>query len=343
MGSSIFDLFKIQYLNSLLKVRLQNQTFSRGNKMSKGLNNLIGLFELKQLAQIDIESCKVTKKPFPHCIITGPGGLGKTALVNAIAEEMNYHLICVEAAAIKNRQKIIHRLQTAHDEANQAKKTLLFFVDEIHRLTVECQEVFYYPMDKEKPFLTTDAGTVYFKPFSFFAATTRPDVLDQRSFVGRFDNVWQVKPYKVFEIGRILDIWFFENKLQIAPNITHKIAERSLGTPRQAIRIAQKIRNYCIGKRKSNVSLEDCNFIFELEKIDSIGLTELHLNYLEHLSATGEPKGIDAIAGKIGQNKDVVLGVIEPVLLSLGFIDMTTRGRKITENGLNHLKNNQKT
>lgn len=307
--------------------------------MGKGLNGLIGLSDIKELATIDLEACKKTNEPFPHTLISGSGGLGKSALVSAIADELGYHLVVVEAAAMKNRDRIIERLCQAHDEANRVSKRLLFFVDEVHRLHLENQEVFYFPLDKQNPRLTTSNGTITFRPFTMFAATTRMDALDQKSFVGRFDNIWNLKPYSSAIIGIILGIWFHENRLQASTEIVDMIASRSLGTPRQALRIAQKIKNYCVGHSVALVEKTICERIFSLEGIDSVGLTELHNNYLRELRASAGPKGLDALAGKLGQHKDTLLSVIEPSLLSVGFIDTCSRGRVLTSKGIRHLEN----
>lgn len=306
--------------------------------MGKGLKGLIGLSDIKELATIDLEACKKTNEPFPHTLISGPGGLGKSALVAAIADELGYHLVVVEAAAMKNRERITERLVQAHAEAKKVDKRLLFFIDEVHRLSLENQEVFYFPLDKQFPRLTTANGTIPFRPFTVFAATTRMDALDQRSFVGRFDNVWNLKPYSSAILSIILSVWFHDNCLQVSNEITDMIASRSLGTPRQALRIAQKIKNYCVGRSLTTVDISICERIFSLEGIDSVGLTELHNRYLRELCTSSGPKGLDALAGKLGQHKDVVSGTLEPSLLALGLIDLSNRGRVLTEAGRKHLK-----
>lgn len=307
--------------------------------LNKGLSGLIGLSDIKTLAQIDMDACKVTGKPLGNCILQGPGGLGKSALAEAIADEMNYHLVIVEAAALKNRDKIAEKLRQAHAEADQCQKRLLFFIDECHRLSIENQEVFYFCLDKERPRIDSSHGTIYFKPFTIFAATTRMDALDQRSFVGRFDNVWNLKPYPADVISIILSIWFHEHNLQAGYEISSMIAERSLGTPRQAIKIAQKIENLCLGRRTTIVTADICNKIFELECIDKVGLTDIHTQYLKELENSKIPKGLNALAGKTGQHIEIIAGVIEPILLSLNFIDMTCKGRILTEKGRLHLQN----
>lgn len=304
----------------------------------KGLSALVGLEREKQKAGIDIRACQITGEPFPHTLLDGVGGTGKTALARAIAEELGYHFHLVEAAALKNRGIIVDRLQRAQQESAELRLRLLFFVDEVHRLSLINQEVFYYPLNRDNPMITTAEGHIELVPFTMVAATTRRDMLDEASFVGRFPNVWKIQRYHETWIASILSDWFDQYGLGYGINELNSIASRSLGIPRQALKLAYKIRNFVIGSGRRDVGLDDCRRIFYLEGIDSIGLGEQHIAYMQQLlEAKGRPLGEAALAGKLGLHKDVVSGTIEPVLLSLNFIDMTNRGRILLERGYLHL------
>jgi Holliday junction DNA helicase RuvB len=304
----------------------------------RGLDSIIGLVAEKQKAEYDIGACKHSGEVFPHTLLEGVGGTGKTSLVRAIGEELNYHFVEVEASAMRSRKSITDRLVAAVDQAKSQHRVLLFFVDECHRLSLTLQETFYYPMDRENPRITTDKGEIKFPKFCLMAATTRRDMLDEASFVRRFGNVWHINRYEPHWLQAIVLDWFDKKRMRISPTEAFTIAERSLGIPRQAIALSMRVRNIALYHKRSEVLPGDCDLAFRLEKIDHLGLTEVHVKYLKALqSAEGMPMGVKAVAGKLGQNPEVVEGNIEPILLSLDLIDLTPRGRIITAAGREHL------
>lgn len=300
-----------------------------------GLDLLVGLTKIKQLARIDIDYCKQTGNTFGHTMIFGVGGLGKSELVSSIAQELNYHLVTREAASLKNRDIIVDNIIQALSSAKNLNKKLLFFVDEAHKLSLTNQEVFYYPLDKLNPRIITPKGEIGLSSFCIMAATTRRDVLDEASFILRFDNIWEIERYSDAEICRIIGQWMVKENLLFDFNILDMIAQRCLGIPRQAIRLSKKIRKYVVSNKRYNITEDDCRFVFELEGIDSIGLTNIHRRYLSELIG-GLPKGLDAISAKIGQKKEVV-GSIEPILMSLKLIDIVSKGRILTPKGIEYL------
>ncbi len=304
------------------------------------LKGLVGLPLEKERARIDIAACIKTGEVFPHTLLEGVGGTGKTALGKAIGVELGYYVDVIEASALKTRKQIISRLVGSTKEATRHGKRLLLFLDEAHRLSLPQQESFYYPMDKDDPYITTSDGDIHFPKFCLMAATTRRDMLDQASFVTRFDNVWRIKRYEEHWISEILLDWFVAHGMQIFTSELLMIARRCLGIPRQAIRLARKIRNYVLARgNEKRVTSADCEYVFRLEQIDAIGLTELHVRYLEELLGSGDRAvGARALAGKLGQHPDDIIGTVEPVLLSLDFIDLTASGRILKRLGGDHLR-----
>jgi Holliday junction DNA helicase RuvB len=302
-----------------------------------GLDDLIGLTKLKKMAQRDIKACLRVGEVFPHTGLFGPGGLGKTAFAMAMAKDLGYFFVQVEGAAIKNREQLIHLLRTANENAVALGRHLLFFVDECHRLGT-LQEVLYYPMTEWR--VTTSGGDVRFQPFTVVAATTHPNML-MGSFISRLQNEWHLDRYDLHDIRQIVmrqfDKWGMKQDIQTAD----LIARRSLGIPRQAKNLCLKVRNTVLARGGDMVTPRDCEDAFELEGIDVLGLGEQHIKYLVELhNAGGVPKGLSAIAGRMGLSEDVVSGSIEPTLLSMGHIDLTGRGRVLTARGRDHLKAN---
>lgn len=293
----------------------------------------------KARAAIDIAACKLSGDPFPHTLLEGQGGLGKTAFALAIAEELGYHSVVVEGAALKTREDVIRRLISAAEEAQQCGKRLLLFIDEVHRLTHAQQEVFYYPMDRVDPRITTASGTLHFPKFTLVAATTRRDILDQASFVNRFSNLWRISTFPSSDIVMILANHLVRRRMDYDLQVLDEVAKRSLGIPRQALRLVDKVINRALSEGRRRVVVADCAIVFRLEGIDRNGLGELHVEYLRVLAeAAGQPRGLDGLAGRLSEHKDVISGTVEPTLLSLGLIDRTARGRTITTKGLAYLR-----
>jgi len=203
-----------------------------------GLDTLVGLTNLKKQARRDIIASKITREPFPHTLISSVGGTGKTAVARACAEDLGYHFIEREAASMNSRSQIIYLLTEADHEAKQKGKLLLLFVDEVHRLSLVLQEVFYYPMKEWR--VTTKTGMIQFNPFCLFAATTRRDMLDEASFVARFPNKWDIDRYHWTHLKLIVSQYFDKEGIQCNQMELEMIARRCLGIPRQAINLGLK-------------------------------------------------------------------------------------------------------
>lgn len=304
--------------------------------MDHGLTSLVGLSTEKEKARIDIAACRVTGEIFPHCLLFGIGGTGKTSLARAIACELGYHFIEREAASLKTRSHIVDLLVSSDEEAKAAKRSLALFVDEVHRLPLLLQEAFYYPMKEWR--ITLKDGVVGFAPFCLIAATTRRDLLDEASFVDRFPNKWEIERYHVLHIEEILANYFRTVGLKYNSEVIACIAKRCLGVPRQAANLGLKIRNQALAHNRTQITKPDVYAVFHREGIDEIGLSQLHIRYmLELYRSKGQPKGLRALSGKLGQHDDVLIGTIEPVLMSLNFIDLNPRGRVLTDTGYKHL------
>jgi len=301
--------------------------------LRRGLKSLVGLKRLKAMAARDIAACKHTREVFPHTMLTGPGGLGKTSFAEAIAYDLGYHFEMVEGAMFKCRRSIIGKLVACSLLADARGKRLLFFIDEVHRLAKEPQEAIYYPLLK---FYIPETKT-RLSPFSVFAATTHPQDL-LRPFKRRFENDWAFSRYDLDEIEVMVAGQLESFGLDANSVVVHKVAKRSLGIPSLAYNLAKKIRNAVLSKGRRVVSDVDCENTFHLEGLDELGLTLDQVEYLKVLcDAAGVPKGVGGLAGALDRDVEVVGDSIEPVLLSLKFIDRTPRGRVLTELGHLHL------
>ena len=301
---------------------------------SKGLTTLIGLKRLKAMAARDIVACKKTREVFPHTLLTGPGGLGKTSFAEAIAHDLGYHFEMVEGAMFKCRRAIMGKLDSCSLAAEARDKRLMFFIDEIHRLAKEPQEGIYYPLLK---FYIPETKTTL-APFTVFGATTHPHEL-LRPFKRRFKNEWAFSRYDLVDIEVMVANQLSKHGLLVYGDVVNRIAKRALGIPARAYNLAEKIRNQVLFRGgEATVSVVDCENTFRLEGIDEIGLDMDQVSYLKVLcEANGSPKGVGGIAGALDREVEVVDESIEPVLLSLKFIDRTARGRVLTDKGYVHL------
>jgi Holliday junction resolvasome RuvABC ATP-dependent DNA helicase subunit len=299
-----------------------------------GLADLVGLNKLKRMAQRDIRACLRVNEVFPHTGLFGPGGLGKTAFAMAMAKDLGYFFVQVEGAAVNNRQVLISLLKRACDGAAAHDRRALIFIDECHRLG-SLQEVLYYPMTEWR--VTTTDGDIRLTPFTLVAATTHPNML-MGSFISRLQNQWHMERYELRDIREIIHRQFCAYGITCDHVYLDRIGKRSLGVPRQAKNLCLKVRNSVLARGGTRVTDRDCFETFDLEGIDQVGLGRQHIQYLlELFNAQGVPKGLSALAGRLGLDEDVVSGSIEPVLLSLGMIDLTGRGRVLTRKGHLHL------
>lgn len=301
-----------------------------------GLEKLVGLTREKQRARISIRACQITREVFPHTLLYGVGGCGKTAFARCIAEELHCHFVEREAATLRSRDQVINLLVESSDEAKRKAKPLILFIDEVHRLTLLMQESFYVPLKEWK--VGTNGGTINIGKFSLIAATTRIDMLDEASFIKRFQNRWEINRYHILHICQIVAEIFRTQELSFSNTEVECVAKRCLGLPRAANNLAMKVRDQVLAGGSRTVTVRDILQSFHLEGIDRIGLTEVHVRYLKELErAEGCPRGLSALSGKLGQHVDVLTGHIEPTLLSLGFIDLGPRGRILTGDGRSHL------
>ena len=287
------------------------------------------------MARRDILASQRLDEGFPHTGLFGPGGIGKSFFTTAMAEELNYYFGHIEGSTVSTKNELTCLLVDADQKARNSGKRLLFFVDECHRLG-RLQEVLYYPLTEW--YVITKNGQQRLAPFTLFAATTNPNML-LPSFITRLGNTWYLQPYTTSQIQRIIDTKFADWKIKIPSEVSWLISKRCLGIPRLANSLSVKVRNEVISHNRKEVSIDDCHRTFLIEDIDCVGLRRDHINYLTQLYyAGGVPKGLGAISGKIGLDPDVVEGNIEPVLLSLNLIDLTSRGRVLTSKGRVHLE-----
>lgn len=297
-------------------------------------DGVIGLSRLKACIASCLSSCKIRGAPFPHSLLCGNGGTGKTMIARSIASFLGHTFFEIEAAELRNREVAQKWILDCNDAA---KSSFILFCDEIHRLE-RTQEAFYYPM--EDRIVNRRQQRIKLHPFTLIGATTRRDKLDQGSFLNRFKNVWDIERYSLYETELIIQRYCKELGLEWEIAEVSSIARRSLGIPRIAKNLTEKVRDQVLHNHPKLLYIkeEDVLNVFAMEEIDDIGLRTVHRMYMEALSRSDIPKGVGVLSAELGMNRNVVEDSIEPILMTLGYVTATSRGRVLTEKGRKHLK-----
>ncbi|MAJ46090.1 MAG: Holliday junction branch migration DNA helicase RuvB [Planctomycetes bacterium TMED75] len=291
----------------------------------------VGQRELVERLSIALEAVRQRKESMEHVLLHGPPGLGKTTLAHVIATEMGTRLYTTSGPALSKAGDLIGTL-TKMGEGD------VLFIDEIHRLPAAVEEYIYPAMEDFKVDFTVDSGmhakviTVGLKPFTLIGATTRAGLLTQplRSRFGishhldyyRLDDLLEILARAIERLGMKA---LSRDALQI-------IASRSRGTPRVALRLLRRVRDFAQVRASGEVTPGVVGEALALEGVDERGLDELDRKYLKTIADTysGGPVGLEAIAATMGDDAATLEDVVEPYLLQIGFLARTRQGRCLT-------------
>ncbi len=302
------------------------------------IDEYVGQRDLIERIRIAIEAAKGRGEPMEHVLLHGPPGLGKTTLAHVIAAEMGTRAYVTSGPALTKAADLIGTLtkMEAHD---------VLFIDEIHRLPTAVEEYIYPAMEDFRIDFTVDSGmhskvvTIGLRPFTLIGATTRAGLLTQ-ALRTRFGIVHNLGFYPVEDIVRILGRAAGLLRMDGIPAATlQAIAERSRGTPRVALRLLRRVRDFAAVRAGGRLDGRTVDDALALEGIDALGLDELDRRYLRTLATTygGGPAGLEAIAASIGEDALTLEDVVEPYLLQVGFLARTRQGRRLTVPAFRHL------
>jgi Holliday junction DNA helicase RuvB len=301
------------------------------------LAELIGQDRVKENLRILIEAARGRGEALDHVLFYGPPGLGKTTLAHILATEMGVQLKVTSGPAIE-RQGDLAALLT-----NMQKGDILF-IDEIHRLGRAVEEILYPAMEDYVLDLTVGKGPsaksirLRLPRFTVVGATTRLALLTA-PLRARFGAVHRLDFYELGameEIVRraadVLDVGVDEGGVS-------EIARRARGTPRVALRLLRRVRDYAQVRADGRIVRTVANQALALLEIDDLGLDDSDRRVLKTIIAKfdGGPVGLQTIAASISEEPDTVMDVVEPYLLQLGFIDRTPQGRIATRRAYEHL------
>ncbi|MDZ4754378.1 MAG: Holliday junction branch migration DNA helicase RuvB [Phycisphaerae bacterium] len=298
----------------------------------------VGQRDLIERLQIALDAVRERAEPMEHVLLHGPPGLGKTTLAHIIASEMGSRAYVTSGPALTKAADLIGTLTKM-----QARDVL--FIDEIHRLPAAVEEYIYPAMEDFKVDFTVDSGmhakvvTIRLKPFTLIGATTRAGLLTN-PLRSRFGISHHLDFYEDADLVKILDRAAHMLSMRAATSeVTTTIAARSRGTPRVALRLLRRVRDFAQVRGAGRLDASIVDAALKLEGVDSLGLDELDRKYLQTINGTyeGGPVGLEAIAATMGDDGDTLEDVIEPYLLRIGFLARTRQGRKLTAQAVEYL------
>ena len=303
----------------------------------QSLNEYIGQKELKENMKIYVQAAKSRNEALDHVLLYGPPGLGKTTLSYILANEMGTNIKTVSGPSIEKGGDLAAVL-------TQLEPGDVLFIDEIHRLPSQIEEILYPAMEdycidlivgKEA---TTRSVRISLPPFTLVGATTRAGDLSA-PLRDRFGIVSQLQYYDIDELSSIIYRTSRVMGNDIEEDAIREIALRSRGTPRIANRLFRRVRDFAQVMNDGIISTEIARMALDRLKVDNMGLDYVDHKYLKGIIERfkGGPVGLEAIASSIGEEPMTLEDVYEPYLLQIGFINRTPRGRVVTPKAYDHL------
>ena len=302
----------------------------------KDLNWYVWQETIKKHLSVSIASAKIRKEPLEHILFYWPPGLWKTTISNIIAHEMWANIKTTSGPAIEKQSDLVSILSNLEDGD-------ILFIDEIHRLRSQVEEILYTAMEDNNIDIMVGKGTgaqsvrLPVKSFTLVWATTKLSSLSA-PLRDRFGNILKLDFYNDSELEIILRNNAHIIGVELNDNCVEKIAKKSRGTPRVANRLLKILRDYHTIGKDINTS-ETLSEIFKSIGIDELGLDYLDSKILEviYYKFLGWPVGLNTIAAAVWEEESTIEEVVEPYLLQMWFLERTPRGRKITEKATVHL------
>ncbi len=306
----------------------------------KSLAEFIGQRRIKRSLKVFLQAAKQREEPLEHLLLHGPPGIGKTTLAHIIARELEVPIRITSGPAIERVGDLAAILSSLEEGE-------ILFVDEIHRLRRQIEEVLYPALEEGKIDLVLGKGPsaqimrLDLNPFTLIGATTQFASLSS-PLRDRFGIIYRLDFYEQEDIEAIIKRSAKILGIGIRPEAVRVIAQRSRRTPRVANRLLKRVRDFAEVEGKKVIDGILARKALDALEIDTYGLDELDRKILETIlnKFNGGPVGINALASAVGEERATLEEVYEPYLIQLGFLNRTPKGRVITEKGIKHLRHN---
>ncbi len=325
-------------MDNLFDKEKQEEDFQTQNIRPSGFDDYVGQSKVKENLKVFVQAAKKRGQSLDHCLFHGPPGLGKTTLANIIAHEMGVNINSTSGPVIEKAGDLA-ALLTNLQEGD------VLFIDEIHRLHSNVEEILYPAMEDYKLDIIIGQGPaartvkIDLPPFTLIGATTRAGLLTS-PLRDRFGMMLKLEFYNSEELKQIIMRGAGILNTRMDDKAALEIASRSRGTPRIAHRILRRIRDFADILNDGYISVDIAREGLSRLEIDSEGLDNQDRNLLLSIidKYDGGPVGVDTLAATLSEERDTIEDVIEPYLIYRGFVKKTPRGRMATAMAYEHLK-----
>jgi Holliday junction DNA helicase RuvB len=295
------------------------------------LDDFAGQTHVREQLSIAIEAAKRRGEAMDHVLLCGPPGLGKTTLAGIIAHELGVAIDQTAGPVLQKKLDLTGIL-------SNVRVRQVFFIDEIHRLMPDIEEILYAALEDFRLDILIGTGpgarthSISLPRFTAVGATTRQGLLSA-PLRGRFGIVLRLDPYEEETLAKIVERSARLLEVEIAHDAAREIARRGRGTPRIANRLLRRVRDYAQVRASGYVDYEVAHAALDLLKVDQYGLDEVDQKIMLTIAGKygGGPVGLTTIAASIDEQADTIEEVYEPYLMQLGFLDRTPRGRIATD------------
>ena len=302
------------------------------------LSEVVGQDAVRTKLDIAMRAARERGEPLEHILLDGPPGLGKTTLAFVIANEMGHKPPRITSGPSLAKQADLMALLTSLETGD------ILFIDEIHRLPTIVEEFLYPAMEDFRVDFTIEGGlggrVVNFalKRFTLIGATTRAGLLSA-ALRDRFGHRLHLDFYATEHLTTILGVSARKLGIEARDGALDTVAGRSRGTPRIAIRLLKRVRDFAQVRADGMLTADVVEQALVIQQVDALGLDELDRAYLHTLIKVyeGGPAGIEALAATMGQERDTLEDVVEPYLLQIGFVIRTRQGRHATREAYAHM------
>jgi len=301
------------------------------------LDDFIGQSQAKKNLKVYIEAAKKLESAIDHVLFYGPPGLGKTTLAGIVAKELQVNFRATSGPVLTKSGDLAAILSNLNEGD-------VLFIDEIHRMNTQVEEVLYSAMEDFKLDIIIGEGPaartvrIDLPKFTLIGATTRMGLISN-PLRDRFGIPLRLNFYEIPELETVIERGAKILNIGIDKEGAHEIARRSRGTPRIALRLLKRVRDFALFEDSKVINKEIADKALNSLEVDNYGLDAVDRKYLQYIceNYAGGPVGIETIAAGLSEQKDTIEETIEPYLLQQGFIAKTPRGRVLTAKAYEHL------